>query len=165
MTLGTAAGYAPLYLLRPFLFRLRDKKVFSVLHSRVLDAIKPESSDHSTSVTVSPWATLTPETRSQFRASVTANLFGWDVLLSLRMRLSLADFAWVCSRTLSILYPCDFVLQKLSENEAKRNECGHVAQSLLNTISHRVLRTIIRHLVAAVQILTRKSAISKQRQI
>lgn len=90
-----AAGFAPLYLLRPFLFRLRDKKVLSVLHSRVLDTIKPESPDHSTSVTVPSWTSLTPETRSQFRTSMTRNLFGWDVLLSLRMRLSLADFAWV----------------------------------------------------------------------
>lgn len=132
-----SAGFAPLYLLRPFLFRLRDKKVLSVLHSRVLDTIKPESPDHSTSVTVPSWTSLTPETRSQFRTSMTRNLFGWDVLLSLRMRLSLADFAW-----------------KLSENETKQNECGYIAQILLTTISHRVLRTIIRHLVASVQILT-----------
>ena len=50
-----------------------------------------------------------------------------------------------------------FTLQKLSENERRQEECGYVAQELLNTISHRVLRTIIRHLVAAVKILTRAS--------
>jgi general transcription factor 3C protein 4 len=93
----TAAGLAPLYLLRPFFFRLRDKKMLSVLHSRVLDVITPEFSDHSALVTVSSWANLTPETQSQFRASMASNLFGWDILLSLRMRLSLADFAWVSS--------------------------------------------------------------------
>lgn len=45
--------------------------------------------------------------------------------------------------------------QKLSASSEKRDECGHVAQILLNTISHRVLRTIIRHLEAAVICLTR----------
>jgi len=33
-------------------------------------------------------------------------------------------------------------------------ECGLIAQDLLNTISHRVLRTIIRHLVSVVKTLT-----------
>ena len=35
-------------------------------------------------------------------------------------------------------------------------ECGLLAQNLLNTISHRVLRTIIRHLVSIVKTLTCK---------
>lgn len=35
-------------------------------------------------------------------------------------------------------------------------ECGLIAQDLLNTISHRVLRTIIRHLVSVVKTLTCK---------
>lgn len=38
-----------------------------------------------------------------------------------------------------------------------QSEFGHVAQQLLTTISHRNLRTIIRHLVAVVQALTRTS--------
>lgn len=33
-------------------------------------------------------------------------------------------------------------------------ECGLLAQDLLNTISHRVLRTIIRHLASVVKTLT-----------
>lgn len=36
--------------------------------------------------------------------------------------------------------------------------CGAVAQKLLSTISHRVLRTIIRHLVAAIPSLERTFA-------
>ena len=66
-----------------------------MLHSQVLEAINLEFPDHSAFVTVPTWGSLTPETRSQFRASLARNLFGWDVLLSLRMRLSVADFAWV----------------------------------------------------------------------
>ena len=44
--------------------------------------------------------------------------------------------------------------QKHAVNEERRAECGVVAQGLLNAISHRVLRTIVRHLVAAVSLLT-----------
>jgi len=39
-------------------------------------------------------------------------------------------------------------------------ECGLIAQDLLNTISHRVLRTIIRHLVSVVKTLTCKVSFS-----
>lgn len=47
--------------------------------------------------------------------------------------------------------------KKHSDTEEKRNECGVVAQDLLNTISHRVLRTIIRHLGAIANLLQRTS--------
>ena len=40
-------------------------------------------------------------------------------------------------------------------------ECGLLAQDLLNTISHRVLRTIIRHLASVVKTLTCKVSFSK----
>jgi len=33
--------------------------------------------------------------KENFRFSVSTHLFGWDELLRLRMKLSLADFAWV----------------------------------------------------------------------
>ncbi|GLB40900.1 putative transcription factor IIIC subunit delta N-term [Lyophyllum shimeji] len=133
----TAAGLAPLYLLRPFFFRLRDRTKLSALHLRILEVLKLGPDDHSVHVTVPSWPKMTPEFRSTFRRSLTQHLFGRDILLSLRMRLSLADFAW-----------------KHSEDEEKQNECGQVAQNLLNTISHRNLRTIIRHLAAAVNLLT-----------
>ena len=42
-------------------------------------------------------------------------------------------------------------------------ECGLLAQDLLNTISHRVLRTIIRHLVSVVKTLTCKVSFSRFR--
>jgi hypothetical protein len=37
----------------------------------------------------------TTEMREAFRLSLSAHLFGWDEVLRLRMRLSMADFAWV----------------------------------------------------------------------
>lgn len=91
----TATGFTPLHLLRPFFFTLRDKKRLSDLHVPFLEILKPRTADYSTNITVAPWDSATPESRRAFRASLVQNLFGWDDLLSLRMRLSLADFAWV----------------------------------------------------------------------
>lgn len=66
-----------------------------MLLPRILDILKPHFDDHSVRITVPPWTSLTPEMLGDFRKSLTRHLFGWDVLLSLRMCLSLADFAWV----------------------------------------------------------------------
>ncbi|KIJ96924.1 hypothetical protein K443DRAFT_133983 [Laccaria amethystina LaAM-08-1] len=128
----TAAGSEPLHVLRPYLFNLRNQRRLASLHPRFLEILKLTFADHSIDIHI-PQCTgeMTPELRRDFRTSLSRHLFGWDVLLSLRMRLSLADFAW-----------------KLSISPEQQADCGHVAQGLLNTISHRVLRTIIRHLAS-----------------
>jgi len=134
----TALGQAPIHLLRPTFLYLRQPGKLSQLHSRVLDMLKSRSVDHSTSIVLTPWlGTLVPEVRREFKRSLARHLFGWDSFTSLRLRLSVADFAW-----------------KLSEDSEKQVECGHVAQTLLNAISHCLLRTIIRHLVAVITVLT-----------
>jgi hypothetical protein len=47
--------------------------------------------------------------KENFRFSVSTHLFGWDELLRLRMRLSLADFAWVrCGSFFFFLRNCAF---------------------------------------------------------
>lgn len=53
--------------------------------------------DDSVNVIVTPWSAggLTPELKSDFRRSLARQLFGWDNLLNLRMRLSVADLCWV----------------------------------------------------------------------
>ncbi|KAJ7916764.1 putative zinc-finger of transcription factor IIIC complex-domain-containing protein [Mycena leptocephala] len=131
-----SSGFSPAHLLRPIFFNLHPRKL-NALHSRILNILRPDFSDHSTAINIAPWTgELIPEMRSEFRNSLTRHLYGWDVMLLLRMRLSLADFAW-----------------KVSETSEKRDMCGAIAQTLLNTISHRVLRTIMRHLVAAVHCL------------
>ncbi|KAG5717209.1 hypothetical protein E4T56_gene10399, partial [Termitomyces sp. T112] len=132
------AGLAPLHLLRPFFFHLQDRTKLLALYPRILDLLKPRNDDHSLLVNVPTWTSMMPESRRIFRTSLVQHLFGWDVLFSLRMRLSMADFVW-----------------KYIEDESKQVECGHVAQDLLNKISHRVLRTIIRHLTTVVTLLTR----------
>ncbi|KDR79253.1 hypothetical protein GALMADRAFT_93153 [Galerina marginata CBS 339.88] len=146
-TVKTSSGLSPLHLLRPFLFHLRNPGRLEKLHAGLLEVIQvptPATSttqavslDHSTKISV-PMCDKEIDTgiRKRWRESLATHLFGWDELLSLRMRLSLADFAW-----------------KLATNEQRQAECGVVAQGLLNTISHRVLRTILRHLVAVVKLL------------
>ncbi|KAJ7705602.1 putative zinc-finger of transcription factor IIIC complex-domain-containing protein [Mycena rosella] len=133
----SAAGLSPAHLLRPIFFNLNPGKL-NALHPRILEILKPDYPDHTTSIVIAPWTgALSPELRSEFRSSLGRHLYGWDVLLSLRMRLALADFAW-----------------KGSETSEKRDLCGAIAQSLLNGISHRVLRTLVRHLTAAIGCLT-----------
>ncbi|KAJ7182836.1 putative zinc-finger of transcription factor IIIC complex-domain-containing protein [Mycena crocata] len=131
-----ASGFSPAHLLRPIFFNLPPRKI-NELHSRVLDILRPHFPDHSTNIDISPWTgELVPEMRSEFRNSLARHLYGWDNMLSLRMRLALADFAW-----------------KASDTQDKQAGCGTIAQTLLNSISHRILRTIIRHLVAVVTCL------------
>ncbi|KAJ7240849.1 putative zinc-finger of transcription factor IIIC complex-domain-containing protein [Mycena haematopus] len=133
-----SSGFAPAHILRSIFFRLHPTKL-NQLHSRILDILRPNFADHSTSINIAPWTgELIPEMRSEFRSSLARHLYGWDVMLLLRMRLALADFAW-----------------KGSDSPEKQNMCGAIAQTLLDTISHRVLRVIMRHLMAAVQCLGR----------
>lgn len=62
-----------------------------------MEILQPQMHDHSVDINVPLWAgALTPDVRRDFKRSLARHLFGWDVLLSLRMRLSMADFAWVC---------------------------------------------------------------------
>ena len=92
----SALGLAPLHVLRPIFFYLRNNGKLNLLHSRVLETLRPHLVDHPMNVSILPWAgDLIPEMRHEFRSSLARYLFGWDILLSLRMRLSVADFVWV----------------------------------------------------------------------
>jgi general transcription factor 3C protein 4 len=55
--------------------------------------------DDSVKVVVPPWPSgdVGPELKADFRRSLTRQFFGWDNLLNLRMRLSVADLCWVSS--------------------------------------------------------------------
>ncbi|KAF8154505.1 transcription factor IIIC subunit delta N-term-domain-containing protein [Crassisporium funariophilum] len=138
-TVRSSSGLASLHMLRPFLLHLRDPVKLESLRDRFLNILRSRrDEDSSVDIRLAPWeGDVTVDVRRKFRNGLATNLFGWDDLLGLRMRLSLADFAW-----------------KLASNDQQQMECGLVAQSLLNTISHRLLRTIIRHLVSVVKTLS-----------
>lgn len=142
----TGTGYDPIHLLRSVLLYLRDEGNLQRLHSRVLGIlslhpvlmIDPSLPTPNAASALPSWEDeASPEMRRSFCRSLRQELYGWDDLMSLRMRLSLADYCW-----------------KLSKDPQSREECGQVAEQLLSAISYRVLQTIVRHLTAVVGILT-----------
>lgn len=158
-------------MLRPFLLRLRDPVELDRLRERLLEVLRPGSQqeDDSLKIHLTSWeGEITSDVRVKFRVGLSTNLFGSDDLLSLRMKLSLADISWVFlffsifAGWRLLTFSLSF-LQKLTSNEKQQMECGLIAQDLLKTISHRVLRTIIRHLVSVVKTLTCKSLFSRYR--
>ena len=86
-------------MLRPFFLRLRDPVELDRLRDRFLEVIRsrsPGDDDHSLKIKLTSWeGAITPDVRVKFRIGLSTNLFGSDVLLSLRMRLSLIDVCWV----------------------------------------------------------------------
>ncbi|KAF8917721.1 transcription factor IIIC subunit delta N-term-domain-containing protein [Mucidula mucida] len=128
---------SPLNNLRPIFFQCRSQAKCAEMHETLIRVLSEQVGDYSTEIIITPFAgELTTDVRRAFRRSLIQHLFGWDDLLRLRMRLSFADYLW-----------------KLSD-AARQDDLGFVAQGFLTTISHRVLRTIIRHLAAAMGSLT-----------
>ncbi|KAE9399582.1 hypothetical protein BT96DRAFT_993904 [Gymnopus androsaceus JB14] len=130
-------GSAPLHYLRPVLFHLRKHPILFRLHSPLIKMLgirnsEAEDGDHTMNIHLDQMQedTLDDSLRQDFRNSLKRHLFGYNELLLLRMRLSLADFAWKFS------------------SDAKQADFGSVAHGLLNAISHRNLRALIRHLIA-----------------
>ncbi|KAF9067933.1 putative zinc-finger of transcription factor IIIC complex-domain-containing protein [Rhodocollybia butyracea] len=133
----------PLYILRPVLFHFRRRPVLMRLHKQLIEILRLENGeledDHTTNIHFDALDQPQPpavdfDTRKHLRNSLKRHLFGYNKLLGLRRRLSLADYAW-----------------KLSSDFQKQADYGAVAQGLLMAISHRNLRTFIRHLSAVVQ--------------
>ena len=102
----TGSGYDPIHLLRSVLLYLRDEGNLQRLHSRVLGILSlhpvlmvdPSLPTTHASYALPCWEDeVTPEMRRSFRRSLRQELYGWGDLMSLRMRLSLADYCWVRS--------------------------------------------------------------------
>ncbi|KAJ8093131.1 hypothetical protein PM082_020616 [Marasmius tenuissimus] len=144
-TCKTASGFAPLHILRPILFHMRSRALLDRLHTEFIRIFGIQDSDStimSDNIDLTAWTSQEISSRSldarrEFRRSLTMHLFGWDPLMSLRMRLSLADYGW-----------------KLSEDPQKRLEYGNVAGILLTAICHRNLRTMLKHLSAVASAFT-----------
>jgi hypothetical protein len=102
----TGSGYDPIHLLRSVLLYLRDEGNLQRLHSRILGIlslhpvlmIDPSLPTPHPAPALPSWEDeATPEMRWSFRRSLRQDLYGWGDLMSLRMRLSLADYCWVRS--------------------------------------------------------------------
>lgn len=119
LILFLASWKSPLQTLRAFFFHLRDPKRLESLHLRFLDVLRvqpevgligggaidvpsgtissmdEERMDVDEEMGVNGVDERVKKMKENFRFSISTHLFGWDELLRLRMKLSLADFAWV----------------------------------------------------------------------
>lgn len=121
---SAALGSAPLHYLRPILFHLRRRSTLLRLHSLLIEKLRirdSESHDHTMNIHLDTWQleenTVDQVLRHDFRSSLKRHLFGYDELLLLRMRLSLADFAWVSSDCFSYL---EFVFNVPFQRNSRR---------------------------------------------
>ncbi|OAX44098.1 hypothetical protein K503DRAFT_706991 [Rhizopogon vinicolor AM-OR11-026] len=136
--ISCASASAPVHHLRALMLYLRNNARFTALCPRILEILSQVPPDQTTSIVLPPWTQgSTDDLRLQLRKSLTTHLFGWPNLLSLRMRLSIADMCW-----------------KLCKDPEMQVQCGQVAQGLLAAISHCVLRILVRHLRAIVPVVS-----------
>ena len=82
-------------LLRPIIFGLQNDEHLQALFPRILELLNtpiavllPETYPEARE--------LTPELRKEVRDNIGMHLLGSQRMMGLRLRLSLADFCWVC---------------------------------------------------------------------
>jgi hypothetical protein len=92
----TVLGQVPIASLRPIFLYLRKNGTLPRVHSRLLEILHPPSSFPSLDIDISGTLGGTNEVKYAFQRSLKRHLFGCRDLLSLRLRLSVADFCWVC---------------------------------------------------------------------
>ena len=86
----------PLHQLRPTFSRLQDRATFDANREQVLQTLGSYVQDTLDNFHLPKVAgPLTDDIRQQVRMSLKDHLFGWKETVSLRMRLSVADFVWV----------------------------------------------------------------------
>ncbi|KAJ7881179.1 transcription factor IIIC subunit delta N-term-domain-containing protein [Mycena leptocephala] len=124
-----SSGSTPLHLLRSIFLHLQE---LLELQPRVIKILLANADIYPSSPVVPSWSgDVDPQLRGDFRKSIKQHLYGCNVLLSLRLRLSVAEFCW-----------------RHTSDPSKRDEYGQVAQQFLRTISFIILRTLCRHLSA-----------------
>ncbi|KAF7421080.1 hypothetical protein PC9H_011600 [Pleurotus ostreatus] len=129
-------GASPHDLLRAVFRRLNGPGTLDKLHSNILNIIRP-SGDPPLTFAPDPYdGVLCEDFRICFRRCLREQLFGSDRVLSYRLRLAIADYAW-----------------KIYQDPEKQEACGRIAQTLLDNISHHILRAVVQHLTAVAPIL------------
>ncbi|KAJ7132371.1 transcription factor IIIC subunit delta N-term-domain-containing protein [Mycena epipterygia] len=124
-----SSGATSLHLLRPVFLRLQD---LLDLHPRILETLLANADRYPPSPVLRSWTSdAGSRLRVEFRQSLKQHLFGCDVLLSLRLRLSVADFCW-----------------RHTTDASKQAEYSTVAHQFLKSISSILLRILCRHFSA-----------------
>ncbi|KAJ7777231.1 putative zinc-finger of transcription factor IIIC complex-domain-containing protein [Mycena metata] len=124
-----SSGSTPIYILRPIFLHLKD---LLELRPRVLGILVANADTFPPSPTLPSWSgEPDPQFRADFQKSLKQHLFGCNVLLSLRLRLSVAEFCW---RQTSDLLAAE--------------EYDNATRGFLTIISFVILRVLCRHVVA-----------------
>ncbi|OCH96338.1 hypothetical protein OBBRIDRAFT_787420 [Obba rivulosa] len=142
-TANAGSGETPLAMLRSAFLHLRDPSRLHELRTGLLQIIQqPGALENGAKILLHPYSgDLSPDTRQQLRRSLSTHLFGWAPVLSSRLKLTLADFC-----------------QRHADKQDLQDQFGLAAQALSSSISSHVLRTIIRHAVAVLPLLTTDDA-------
>lgn len=74
---------------------LRRRGKAAEMSERLLELLRPDPDDWSAITVVSCSEDTLRETRSAFRRSLSAHLFGWEAMLSYRLKLSISTFCQV----------------------------------------------------------------------
>src|SRR5882757_6757864 len=124
-----ASASAPVHHLRALMLYLRNNARFTALCPRILEILSQVPPDQTTSIVLPPWTQgSTDDLRLQLRKSLTTHLFGWPNLLSLRMRLSIADMCWVRRSGAPTSYSLPYLL--FHRNYARTRRCRYSAVKL-----------------------------------
>ncbi|KAK7031634.1 transcription factor IIIC subunit delta N-term-domain-containing protein [Favolaschia claudopus] len=131
-----SSGSTPLKLLRPIFLHAKDiiQRQPDVIKILLADVDNQPLSGEETPAWLGD---LNSEFRLDFRRSLKQSLYGCNALLSLRLRLCMAEFSW-----------------RHTAEQSQRENYNEVAQQLLRTISFTILSTIARHATAVVSCLT-----------
>ena len=144
--LVVASGATPQHLLRHVFLAIPNHPE---LHSRVLELLLPHSVGFSMPI-FSPWlADFGPVLRSSFKTCIERYLFGSDILLSLRMRLYLAEtlcvsFLYRFNLSVSLTY------QQKQAVEPSRNLAFQISRQLSGAICQMLLQVLMRLLTSVV---------------
>lgn len=128
------------------------------MHLLVLEILQRQIlPDDSLLVILPPWtADLTADLRRQFRDSLRVYLFGWNSFLSQRLQISLAAFCQVCFHALINCARAELAVQTQCEYDYDIQQLFQQAEKAVrDSLWPRLLRVIIRHLVAVLGVLTR----------
>ncbi|PCH44432.1 hypothetical protein WOLCODRAFT_105111 [Wolfiporia cocos MD-104 SS10] len=126
-------------LLRPVWLHLRDARTLSKVNQSLLQILQQGPPlEHIVHITVPQYnGELTTGMRRNFKKSLSMHLFGWSPLLSQRLRYVIADFC-----------------QKISRDPGIKNSFTQAARDFVATIWHHVLRTLLRHVGAVIELLS-----------
>ncbi|KAI1793486.1 transcription factor IIIC subunit delta N-term-domain-containing protein [Ganoderma leucocontextum] len=146
---ATSSGETPISILRPIFLHLRDPARVSRLHTDVLDVLYQVPPDGArANIDIPPYAgDWTADVSREWRESLTTHLFGWDIILSQRIRYAVAIFC-----------------QRRAEAPDVQQKFAEAASLLLTNVRTHVQLTLLRH-ISAISGLLNHSDISFARRI